>query len=419
MSKDSSMIYAMMRKINEPEGFNAEKAAIQITSAYHGEETIMSLPADVRKAWFRLKYPQGHCEDEPFGICNENVANVKVTVYATGDRTQELAHAYASRTVIPETVDSRIPKDSLPLHLYKAAVGMAKATALMEAGIGMGYYQSIDDFNSECNESLNPILEQRLRGEMPLRTDYEYPASVPSKEVAPVIPKSLDTPEDNKAEVVKTRRNAAAVAEGILHKIEDSVARLCELDAGMKQDGLTPALVKSMKEAAAKETKNLSELSSNLTERIKKAVKTGNDDVLKVVSFDALNAVLQKLPDEYADETAPESEAVTETTEDQEEKPVETVTLVIPEPVPAETPAATAEAADYTGYVPTSDVISKSNIGGKAISDYSDTEIKFILGKANKGLLNETDTAMAIVALKAMYPTQVELCRSRFPEIGI
>ena len=400
-----------MRKINSIEGFDAESAAIQVSSSYHDGDTIMALPADVRKAWFRIKYPQGHCEDEPFGICNETVANVKVTVYATGDHSQELAHAYASRTVIPETVDSRIPKESLQLHLYKAAVGMAKATALMEAGIGMGYYQSIDDFNNETNECLNPVLEKRLRNEPePVRADRDLPASVSA-------PAATDSGAEN---AQKTRRNAAAVAEDLLRKIEESVNRICELSAGMKQDGITPSLLKSMQDTAAKEKKTLATMSADLTGRIQKAVKNGNDDVLKVVSFDALNAVLQRLPEDAAPEDSANAEIVTEAPDE-----AVPVTAAEPEdmasaPEPEEVKADSENgSSDYVGYVPTSDVIANGNIGGKALSEYSETEIKFILGKAAKGILNDQDTVMAVAALKGMYPSQVELCRGRFPNIGI
>ena len=474
-NNNKETVYAFMRSYNKVEGFNPERAAVQAVSVYNGTQNeIQILPADVKKAWFRMVYPQGHTEDEQFGTCDDTVANVKVTVYATGDSSQELSHAYASKVFDPTSVsDSVIPEASRALYLYRTAVGMAKSTAMTEAGIGMGYYQSVREYKDATDEGIDAAATkivspseniQNAKGaSMPneshtvcdteaIQTHVEPSASMPKENVSvKTVPVKTEAVSDTK---VKTRRSAAEVVEERMNLLEESIERMNELTAAASQAGINDVLKAELDSALGKEEITAATHAEYIDKQIAKAERNNNSSVLNVVSREFFENAISNAP---VNSSLRAMYGSKETTVEEQMTANQHMTTVEAEFKMAE--AQTIEEVAETGRItesepetekkvyqmnlfPDEDITEEeidTNVDDKAmnapISDYKLTstgigkysgaildeltldELKFLLVKATRGLLNEQDTKQTIARIRSDFPDQIEVCKRRCPEL--
>lgn len=399
-------IYNIMRHYNQPEGFEVQGAAYPVINAYTGEDEVMILPADVKKAWFRMIYPKGHCEDEAFGICDSTVANVKVTIYATGDKSEELSHAYASRCFTPGTADAEIPECTRALYLYSAAVGIAKSKALTEAGIGMGYFQSAKEFAESLTEDIDTLVTKCVQ------TDKKAKAETQTLRSTAEAPAIEEQEQPVKQTVPKVRKTEAAVAESKVKELENSIKLLCDLSLSCTKAS-DPEIARKVKETFDKETEKARKLREDIAKRIMKATASNNTDLLNVVSFEYLNSIIEKAPDgvfgvktERKDVTLQMPEKVTS------EETLKTGEKADKEPDEAMDKKQETEitVSDYKNHVLTSEV---GKFKGKALMELSADELKFILIKADRGLMCEEDVKAAIGMLKTEYPEHLDVCRRR------
>lgn len=464
-SKES--VYGFMRGYNKVEGFNPENAAIQAVSVYNGyTNEIQILPADVKKAWFRMIYPQGHTEDEQFGVCDDKVANVKVTVFATGDRTQELSHAYASKVFDPTSAsDAIIPEASRALYLYRTAVGMAKSTALTEAGIGMGYYQNVREAEEAAKEGLDTVTTKTVCSgedtaasvsavETVSRTAIEgtnvsVPAAFSNSKTDEVHatteaePTKVEAPDNAKARSV--RRSAAEVVEEKMNLLSESIEKMNELTEAINQEGVTEALRAELKSSLGKEELSAMTYAEYVERQISKAERNNNRAVLNVVSREYFENAISNAPigsnlrtvyistpevkAEAASEAVKEQmiETVSEepthqTAEHANETEVYQMNLALDDSS-EEVTELVKEATKTTDPVELENDnyrLSSSGIGKYAntlLSELALDELKLLLVKATRGILNEEDTAHTIARIRADFPDQVEVCKRRCPEL--
>ena len=473
-NNNKETVYAFMRSYNKVEGFNPECAAVQAVSVYNGTQNeIQILPADVKKAWFRMVYPLGHTEDEQFGPCDDTVANVKVTVYATGDKTQELSHAYASKVFDPTSVsDSVIPEASRALYLYRTAVGMAKSTAMTEAGIGMGYYQSVREYKDATDEGIDaattkivspseniqnvkvasmPNESHTVRDTEAIQTHVEFSASLP-KENIPVktVPVKTEAISDAK---VKTRRSAAEVVEERMNLLRESIERMNELTAAASQAGINDVLKAELDSALGKEEITAATHAEYIDKQITKAERNNNSSVLNVVSREFFENAISNAPVnsslrsmygskettvkeqtadkhmstvevEFKKEEAQIAEEVAETSRISESEPVTEkkvyqMNLFPDEDISEEEIDINSDNevmnAIISDYKLTSTGIGKYS--GAILDELTLDELKFLLVKATRGLLNEQDTKQTIARIRADFPDQIEVCKRRCPEL--
>ena len=54
---------------------------------------------------------------------------------------------------------------------------------------------------------------------------------------------------------------------------------------------------------------------------------------------------------------------------------------------------------------------------GAILDELTLDELKFLLVKATRGLLNEQDTKQTIARIRADFPDQIEVCKRRCPEL--
>lgn len=271
--------------INRIPEFPVEALAAFYSDSNGGE--IVILPPSVKQAWFRAVYPKGHCTDEAFGSCDENAANVKVTVYATGDTSEELSHAYAVRVFDPN-IDGwmRSPAER-KTRLYSAAVGLAKSKALTEAGIGMGYYTSRTEFDEIAFESLNPCPEDN--GDKVLRKADSSSETERVTLVEDHIQGAANEPEGKK-------KNAAAVAEEKLEQFRSLVTEISESWDGYRNcEGITrKVLEKKIFGLRDRYEKAL----EDLEKRAEKGAQNEGNGISRVLTHEIIAAEVSRMPGE-------------------------------------------------------------------------------------------------------------------------
>ena len=268
--------------INRIDGFPVDALTGSIITA--DEQEIVILPSSVKMAWFRAVYPKGHCADEAFGECSENVANVKVTIYATGDTSEELSHAYAVRAFDPEKNAGWAPIERRT-KLYNLAAGLAKSKALTEAGIGMGYYTSRQEFDEIQFDS---ITRSNVKPE---------PKPIPQ----------LHEQEEIPVKAKPQRASAAATAETKLNEFVSVIDQICELYSGMQatlDDGTRKHFEGTLKALLERYGRLLSDLEA----RAEKGAANPDNGISRVLTAEIIAQEAARLPDNFKSKVTGEAE---------------------------------------------------------------------------------------------------------------
>lgn len=249
------------------------------------EQEIVILPASVKMAWFRSVYPKGHCSDEAFGECSENVANVKVTIYATGDMSEELSHAYAVRAFDPAKDAGWAPVERRT-RLYNLAVGLAKSKALTEAGIGMGYYTSRQEFDDIQFDSITRSNVNTEPEPIPQINEQAEPAAKPKPQ----------------------RASAAATAESKLNEFVSVIDQIRELYSGM-QANLDDGTRKHFEGSLRTLLDRYDRLLSDLEARAEKGAANPDNGISRVLTAEIIAQETAKLPDALKNGSSDESDS--------------------------------------------------------------------------------------------------------------
>ena len=239
-----------------------------------------------------------------------------------------------------------------------------------------------------------------------------------------------------------------------MNLLEESIERMNELTAAASQAGINDVLKAELDSALGKEEITAATHAEYIDKQIAKAERNNNSSVLNVVSREFFENAISNAP---VNSSLRAMYGSKETTVEEQMTANQHMTTVEAEFKMAE--AQTIEEVAETGRItesepetekkvyqmnlfPDEDITEEeidTNVDDKAmnapISDYKLTstgigkysgaildeltldELKFLLVKATRGLLNEQDTKQTIARIRSDFPDQIEVCKRRCPEL--
>ena len=280
-AKKANEALRVIMGFNAIEGFPVHQLARQIIS--EEGRNMKYLPVSVKKAWMRMKLPMAHISDEPFGLCDANVANVKVTIHPDERNDVELAHAYASASVEGVFNAIYIPETERMTYLYKIAVGKATASALTAAGFGMGYENDSEEVDLAFHEGVKKVgIEEE--------SELEYMVSL-NNTVTENGNSEAETPLERGA-----RATEAATAEKKLTEFRKMSNDLIELHNVVSNESYD----RSIRDSSAKTLESLKgrylNALSDLKRRADKGLRSPKNGISKVLTVEILNNEIKSLP---------------------------------------------------------------------------------------------------------------------------